>query len=138
MGKSNELSRRERQIMDILFANSEGTVKQIQAELPGAPTEMAVRRLLQILEEKGWLKRRKEGRAVVYSPKQSTRRAGINAFKHVLDTFFKGSVDEALAAHLSTREKVTPDELERLLGIIENAKSESKPKKRKSNDGGSK
>lgn len=124
MAKSKELSRRERQIMDILFAEGEATVKRIQAKLPDAPTEMAIRRLLQILEEKGLLRRRKEGRAVVYSPKQSRERAGVSALKHVLETFFGGQVDQALAAHLSSKEKISPAELKRLQKLIRDARDQ--------------
>lgn len=125
MAKSQELSRRERQIMDILFAESEATVKQIQTQLPDAPTEMAIRRLLQILEEKGLLNRRKEGRAVVYSPKQSKERAGVSALKHVLETFFGGKVDQALAAHLASKEEVSPDDLKRLQRLIRDARNQN-------------
>lgn len=127
MAHANQnLSRRERQIMDILFAEGEGTVKQVQAGLPDAPTEMAVRRLLQILEEKGLLRRRKEGRAVVYMPRTSKRRAGTHALKHVLDTFFGGAVDEALAAHLSSKENLTDDQIQRLEQLIENARNQTR------------
>ncbi len=107
--------------MDILFSRGEATVRQIQSELPDAPTDMAIRRLLQILESKGWLRRRKEGRAMVYAPKQSKTRAGISALKHVLDTFFGGAVDEALAAHLTSRESISPEQLERLQQLIHDA-----------------
>ena len=126
MGKTRELSRRERQIMDIVFARGEATVRDICAELPDPPTDMAIRRLLQILEEKGWLKRRKEGRAVVYSPKQSRKKAGANAFNHVIDTFFGGSISDALAAHLSHKEKITPDQLKQLQDLIKAAQKQKK------------
>jgi predicted transcriptional regulator len=125
VAKPKELSRRERQIMDILFANGEATVKQIQVQLSDAPTEMAIRRLLQILEEKGHLKRRKEGRAVVYAPRQSRERAGANALKHVVETFFGGNVEQALAAHLSSKEKVSPEQLKRLQKLIRDARSQN-------------
>lgn len=125
MVNPKELSRRERQIMDILFSCGEATVKQVQTQLPDAPTEMAIRRLLQILEEKGHLRRRKDGRAVVYSPRQSKQRAGLNALRHVLETFFGGEVDQALAAHLSSKEEVTPDQLKRLQKLIRDARNKN-------------
>ena len=75
-----------RQIMDILFARGEATVRQIQDLLDEPPTVMAVRRMLHILEEKGYLNRRQESRRVVYSPRESRTIAGSNALKHVLDT----------------------------------------------------
>src|SRR4051812_20335264 len=73
------LSRRERQIMDLMFARGEATVRQIQAGLPDPPTDMAVRRMLHILEEKKYLRRRQQGREVVYMPVQSRTRAGASA-----------------------------------------------------------
>jgi predicted transcriptional regulator len=126
MPQSNRLSRRERQIMDIVFARGEATVRQIQAELPDPPTDMAVRRMLHILEEKAHLRRRQEGREVVYSPAQSKRRAGVRALQHVLDTFFGGAVDEALAAHLAQKEAVTPEQLARMQELIKQARKEGR------------
>jgi predicted transcriptional regulator len=125
------LSRRERQIMDILFARGEATVRQIQESLEDPPTVMAIRRMLQILEEKGHLKRRQEGREVVYGPRESRKTAGSNALKHVLDTFFSGAIDEALAAHFARKEEVTAEQLARLQEMIARAKSQKKqsPKK---------
>src|SRR5687768_17287321 len=105
MSDPTQLSRRERQIMDVIFTRGEATVRQIQAELPDPPTDMAVRRMVHILESKDFLRRRQEGREVVYLPAQSKARAGMNALRHVLDTFFGGAVDEALAAHLTSKEE---------------------------------
>ena len=121
-----DLSRRERQIMDILFASGEATVKDIQQQLPEAPTEMAIRRMLKILEEKGLLKRKKDGRAVVYMPRQSKKSAGVKALRHVLDTFFGGGVGDALAAHLSTKDSIPPEQLEKLQELIQEAKKKEK------------
>ena len=131
MPTEQNLSRREREIMDILFALEEATVKQIQGEMNEPPTEMAIRRMLQILSEKGLLKRRKEGRAAVYAPKQSRKRAGTSALKKVLDTFFGGSLNEALSAHFSTKENISPDQLRELHELIrETRKQENKSKGR--------
>lgn len=126
MAKSTQFSRRERQIMDIVFARGEATVRQIQAELPDPPTDMAVRRMLQILEEKKHLRRRQEGRQVVYLPKQSKQRAGVAALRHVLDTFFGGAVDEALAAHLGSKETVTTEQLARMQELIKQVRREGR------------
>ncbi len=126
MSNSPDLSRRERQIMDLIFAKGEATVRQIQAELPDPPTDMAVRRMLHILEEKGHLKRRQEGREVIYLPAQSKKRAGVEALRHVLETFFGGAVDEALAAHLTDKEAVTPDQLARMKKMIDQARKENR------------
>ena len=120
------LSRRERQIMDILFARGEATVRQIQESLEDPPTVMAVRRMLHILEEKGHLKRHQEGREVVYGPRESRRSAGSKALKHVLDTFFSGAIDEAVAAHFARKEEVSPEQLARLQEMIAQAKQRKK------------
>lgn len=120
------LSRRERQIMDIIYAVGEATVRQVQAKLPDPPTDMAVRRMLQILEEKGQVQRRAEGREVVYLPAQSKARAGLSALQHVLDTFFSGAVDEALAAHLASKEAASPEQLARMRKLIEQARKEGR------------
>ena len=119
-------SRRERQIMAVVFARGEATVNQICAEIPDAPTGMAVRRMMHILEEKGHLRRRQEGREVVYLPVQSKARAGLKALQGVLDTFFGGSLDDALAAHLNTRETVTPEQFARMKRLIAQAKKEGR------------
>ena len=120
MADSANLSRRERQIMDVLYSKGEASVVDIQSGLPEAPTPMAVRRMLQILEEKGAVARRKEGRGFIYRPKQAKKRAGSKALKHVLETFFEGSLEQALATHLSDRRsKIEPDEIARLKALIE-------------------
>lgn len=127
MTKSKQLSRRERQIMDALFALGEATVKQVVDAIPDAPTAMAVRRMIHILEEKKLLRRRKSGREVIYTPRQSKGKAGRNALESVLETFFGGSLEEALAAHLHSRKDgVSDEERERLLALIEQAKREGR------------
>ena len=121
------LSRRERQIMDVLFARGEATVLQIAEGLPDPPTPMAVRRMLHILVEKGYLKRRQEGREMVYAPREPKKRAGTNAFQNVLETFFRGSLEEALSAHLiSRKEKVSEEERERLLKLIRQSREQGR------------
>ena len=79
MSDLSTLSRRERQIMEVIFARGEASVREIQDGLPEAPTPMAIRRMMQILEEKGAVKRRKEGRGYVYLPRESHRLAGGRA-----------------------------------------------------------
>jgi predicted transcriptional regulator len=128
MPAPSELSRRERQIMDAVFALGEATVNQIVESIPDAPTAMAVRRMMHILEEKGHLKRqtsRGDGREVIYRPTQTRAKAGQNAFQKVLETFFSGSLEEALAAHLVTRKDgVSDEEHDRLKALIEKARKE--------------
>jgi predicted transcriptional regulator len=127
MPGSIELSRRERQILDILYRLNEATVNQVCEGLPDPPTPMAVRRMMHILEEKGHVKRREEGREVVYAPRQTRDKAGRNAFDRVLATFFGGSLEDALAAHLLSRKtKVTSEERDRLVKLVEQARKENR------------
>ena len=77
--------------------------------------------MLHILVEKGHVNRRKSGREVIYSPRQSAKLAGLAALKHVLETFFDGALDQALAAHLAKRQKMSSDELARLRALIDAA-----------------
>lgn len=122
-----DLSRRERQIMDAVFALGEATVNKVVEAIPDAPTPMAVRRMMHILEEKGHLKRREEGREVVYLPRVAKEKAGRSAFQRVLETFFGGSLEEALASHLLTRKDgVGEGERARLVALIEQAKKEGR------------
>lgn len=124
---SSELSRRERQIMDAVFALGEATVNQVVEAIPSPPTAMAVRRMMHILEEKGHLRRRENGREVIYAPRQAKDKAGRHAFEKVLETFFGGSLAEALAAHLHGRkDQVSPEERERLIALIEQANKEGR------------
>lgn len=127
MSDPSELSRRERQIMDAVFALGEATVKQVVEAIPSPPTAMAVRRMMHILEEKGHLRRRERGREVIYAPRQTKGKAGRLAFEQVLETFFGGSLEEALAAHLHSRkDQVSAEERDRLIALIEKAQEEGR------------
>ncbi|MFO1065481.1 MAG: BlaI/MecI/CopY family transcriptional regulator [Pirellulales bacterium] len=122
-----KLSRRERQIMDAVFSLGEATVNQVVAAISDPPTAMAVRRMMHILEEKGHLKRREKGREVIYLPRETKLKAGRSAFQSVLETFFGGSLEEALAAHLhSQKDRVSDEERARLIALIEQAKTEGR------------
>ncbi len=127
MSLPSALSRRERQIMDAVFALGQATVKQVVETIPDPPTPMAVRRMMHILEEKGQLRRKQRGREVVYLPRESKGKAGRSAFQRVLETFFGGSLEEALAAHLhSRRDAISEEERARLIDLIEQAKKEGR------------
>ena len=127
MPKPSELSRRERQIMDAVYALGEATVNQVVETIPSPPTAMAVRRMMHILEEKGYVRRRQSGREVIYAPRQAKDKAGRCAFERVLETFFGGSLEEALAAHLHSRkDRVSVDERERLIKLIQQAHKEGR------------
>ncbi len=113
--------------MDAVFALGEATVNQVVETIPSPPTPMAVRRMMHILEEKGHLRRRESGREVVYLPRQTKGKAGRLAFEQVLETFFGGSLEEALAAHLHSRkDQVSADERQRLIALIEQAQQEGR------------
>ena len=127
MPESSALSRRERQIMDAVFALGEATVNKVVETIPSPPTAMAVRRMMHILEEKGHLRRRQSGREVIYVPREAKGKAGRSALENVLETFFGGSLEEALAAHLHSRKDgVTADERERLIALIEQTKQDGR------------
>ena len=122
-----ELSKRERQIMDVVYAHGEATVSQVLAGLPDAPMRGALRTLLRILERKGHLTHRQVGREFVYRPTQPRGQAGRSALGRVLDVFFGGSLESAVAAHLSDprrAKKLSAEELKRLADLIEKAKQE--------------
>lgn len=127
MARAAHLSRRQRQIMDILYARGSATVNEVRGELPDPPTDKAVRRMLEILEDRGHVTRRKGRREFVYRPTQSKRKAGASALRHVLDTFFDGALDQAFAIHLGSKEPgVTEEELERIRQLIEKARKKGK------------
>jgi predicted transcriptional regulator len=117
------LSRRERQIMDVVYARGEATAADVLAGLPDPPTKTAVRTLLRILEGKGHLTHRQEGLAYVYRASRPRGRAGRSALRRVLQTFFDGSLEKAVAAHLgSSATELSADELKRLADLIEHAR----------------
>ena len=120
-----QLTRRERQIMDVIFARNQATISQVLADLPDPPMRGALRTLLRIMEEKGHLARRQEGREFVYRPTQTRSRAARSALERVLDVFFNGSLEKAVAAHLSDparAKKLKPDELRRLADLVQQAR----------------
>ena len=116
--------------MDALFALGEAPVPAIREAIPEPPTTNAVRTMLQILEDKGHVKRRKEGRQFIFSPKQNRKRAAQRAFDHVLDTFFEGSIESAVAAHfVGKKGKLDTATYERLRELIDNAVDQPETKK---------
>jgi predicted transcriptional regulator len=117
------LSRRERQIMDILYELGRASAADVQERLPDAPGYSAVRALLRILEEKGHLRHEQEGARYVYLPTQLRSRAAQSALSQVVRTFFGGSVEKTVATLLSSKDAdLSPEELERLARLIEEAK----------------
>jgi BlaI family penicillinase repressor len=121
------LSRRERQIMDIVYARGEATAADVFHDLPDPPSKTAVRTLLRILEEKGHVKHRQDGLKYVYQPSRPRGRAGRSAFQRVLQTFFDGSLEKAVAAHLGdSATDLSDEELARLANLINEARKKGK------------
>ena len=119
MPNEHDLSRRERQIMDAVYARGEATAEEVVAALEAPPTRTAVRTFLRILENKGLLKHEKRGRAFVYLPTRAPEKAGKNALRRVLQIFFGGSVERALAVHLADPAvKLSKEDRERILQLI--------------------
>jgi len=124
---SDELSRRERQIMDIVYARGEASAAAIHEALPDPPSYSAVRALLAILVEKGHLKHRPEQGRYIYAPTRRRSHAGRSALRRVLDTFYEGSLEKAVAALLHGSEaNLSSDELARLGQLIEQARKEGR------------
>ena len=127
MPDSVTLSRRERQIMDILYRLGSGTAAEVQQNLPEAPSYSAVRALLRILEDKGHLKHAYDGPRYVYAPIVSRPVAQKSALKQMVKTFFDGSTSNAVAALLDmSGSDLSESELNRLSKIVEQAKREGK------------
>lgn len=118
-----ELSARERQIMDVVWRLGEVTAAQVRDELPDAPSYSAVRALLRILEEKGHLKHRQEGRRYVHLPTAPRSRAQRSALRRMVRTFFGDSPERAVAALLDLESgEMTTEELDRLAELVERAR----------------
>ncbi len=125
-GQKN-LSRRERQIMDVIYALQEATVNQVLERLPNPPSYSAVRALLRVLEQKGHLVHRQDGPRYVYSPTLPRERARRSALKHLLQTFFDDSTEDAVAALLDISEdNLTTEDYGRLLELIQKARKEGR------------
>ncbi|HEX4683644.1 MAG TPA: BlaI/MecI/CopY family transcriptional regulator [Gemmatimonadaceae bacterium] len=110
-----DLSRRERQVMDILYRRGEATVAEVMGELPDPPTYSAVRSILRILMEKKLITHREDGPRYVYLPAVDTDEAREDALKHVIRTFFDGSAEQAVTAVLRMSDaKLTDAEINAL------------------------
>jgi len=122
---SNHLSRRERQIMDILFQLSEASAKQVQEHLPEAPSYSAIRAMLAKLETKGFIAHRESNLKYIYFPTVDHKQASESAIQRLLKTFFDGSASQAMSALLDiSKDNVSAQELDQLNALIEKAKKE--------------
>ena len=119
------LSRREREILDILYRAGKATASEIQAALPGSPTNSTTRALLRVLEEKGHVKHQQDGLKYVFLPVVPRQRARMEALRHLLETFFEGSALTAAEALVDgSAAKLTGEELERLEEMIARARKD--------------
>ena len=117
------LSKRERQIMEVIYRWKSASVHEVLGEIPSPPSYSAVRAMLNILEEKGFLKHRKEGRKYIYSPTIPHKRAMRSAVKQLLQTYFNNSIEEAVGALVEIdSKKLTEAEFDRLTELIEKAR----------------
>jgi predicted transcriptional regulator len=125
MPKPHDLSRRERQIMDVIYARGQATAAEVAESIPDPPSYSAVRALLRILEEKGHLRHEQQGLRYVFIPTVKRANARRSALKGLVQTFFGGSVEQTVAA-LIGQQKLSPEELDRLAQMIERARQEEK------------
>ena len=127
MTKHDSLSRRERQIMDVIYERGEATVAEVRQRLPDAPGYSAVRALLRILEEKGHLQHRQDGPRYVYLATLPRRQAREGAMRRVLQTFFAGSASQAVAALLDMEaDNLSDDELSQLASLVDEARKKGR------------
>ena len=119
------LSRRERDIMDILFRRGRATAEEVMHDLSGDPSSSTVRTQLRVLEEKGHVRHEEDGRRFIYSPAVPRTAARKVALRHVVDTFFEGSVERVVAALLGGEAaRLSDDELRRIQQLVDEAKKE--------------
>ena len=119
------LTRRERQIMDILYKRGKAAASDVLGDLPGTPHYSTVRTQLRVLEEKGHVTHEEDGVRYVYMPATPRRAARKSALRHLVDTFFDGSAEQVVAAVLGGEgAKLSDEELDRIAELIEKAKKE--------------
>ena len=123
MDPTKDLSRRERQIMQVIFAKGSATAKEIVAEIPDPPSRTAVRTILSILVDKKCLKYKRVGREFVYSPTRSKEKASQGALRNVLQTFFGGSIENLIASHFADpKSELDETSLKKLERMIKEAR----------------
>ena len=121
------LSRRERQIMDVIYSKGRATAAEVLETIPQPPSYSAVRAMLRLLEEKGYLRHEQDGPRYIFLPTLSRARARQSAMQQLLQTFFDNSAEQAVAALLDmSRAKLSAAELDRLSEMIERARKEGR------------
>jgi BlaI family penicillinase repressor len=128
----SDLSRRERQMMDILFARGRATGQEIQEGLPDKPNYSSVRTILRVLERKGYVRHVEEGLRYVYEPTVPKETASRSALQRIIRTFFDGSAKEAVAALLDPSAfQLSDEELKELARLVDRAKGDRAKKERR-------
>ena len=119
MNEQASYSRRERQIMDIVYARGQASVTDVLADMADPPTRTAVRTMVRILEEKGHLKHHKKGREFIYQPTVLRQRAARSALHRLLEVFFNGSFEKVAATHLLDPDaRLSDEELGRIAELV--------------------
>lgn len=117
------LTRRERQIMDILYRRGRATATEVMEDLSGEPNYSTVRTQLRVLEGKGHVKHEEQGLRFVYSPTVARSAVRQSALRHLIDTFYDGSTEKVVAALLGVEgSRLSPEELERIAGMVDKAR----------------
>lgn len=124
MASNQKLSRRERQMMDVIYRTGEASAAEVREGMTDPPSYSAVRATLRILEEKGVLTHEEREGKYIFRPVAPRSQARQSAIRHLLDTFFEGSASSAVAALLGSSSKFSPEELDRLSGLIDKAKKD--------------
>jgi predicted transcriptional regulator len=119
----NELSKRERQIMDVIYREKSATAKVVMEQIPNAPSYSTVRKLLHILEKKEFLRHTQEGLKYIYHPKIPHKKAMRSAVRQLMETYFDNSVEEAMTALIEYKSSnVSEADLNKLIDLIEKKK----------------
>jgi predicted transcriptional regulator len=123
----DDLSRRERQIMDVIYQSGQATVAEVLERIPAPPGYSAVRAMLRVLEEKGHVRHEQQGPRYVFLPMVPREKARQSALKQLVQTFFDGSTEQTVAALLDlSASKLTDEELSRLATLIDQARKEGR------------
>ena len=125
------LTRRERQIMDVLLRRGRATAAEVMNDLPGGQTYSTIRTQLRVLEEKGFVRHEDDGVRYVYTPAVDRKLASQSALDHLVDTFFEGSAGQAVAALLGADSRISDEELDRIADLIADAKQRQEPGRKK-------
>jgi predicted transcriptional regulator len=125
--KPDPLTRREREIMDILHRRGRATAHEVLDDLADPPSYSAVRTFLRLLEDRGHVRHEQDGPRYVYAPTVARRDAQRSAIAHLVDTFFDGSIESAVATLVeSSKPKLSAQELDRIAALIAKAKKEGR------------